>query len=621
MAAVPRYRSLAFGKLPVEKSVGQNGATYVKTSMPLGDYPRRLTDRLIYWAKKTPEQTYIAKRDESGEWRRVSYKQLLDASRRIGQALLDRGLSVDRPVLLLSGNDIENLLLTMGCQYTGIPYAPISPAYSLVSKDYAKLRHVIDVVTPGLIFASDADQYEAAIASTHINNSVEYVCTRGSLTQIPTTPFETLLATPATDAVDAAYEATGPDTIVKFLFTSGSTSLPKAVINTQRMICSNQKMMANAWPFLEEDPPVLLDWLPWNHTFGGNHNLGIALYHGGTVYIDDGRPTDQGIAETLRNLREISPTIYFNVPIGWEKIANALDNDQALRDSYYRNLKLQFYSGAALAQPVWNKLHATAEKACGERIVMTTGLGMTETSPSAIWVLTERALAGQAGVPLPSLEVKLVPHGDKTEIRYRGPSVTPGYWRAPDQTAKAFDEEGYFCSGDAVKWLDPNDPNQGFMFDGRVAEDFKLVTGTWVSVGPLRAVVAREGAPYLLDSVITGHDRHEVGLLIVPNRALCQQLSGLDASATDDAVLSSPPVREFFQRLVDRLYASGTGSATRITRALVLVRPPSLDLGEITDKGSINQRAVITHRHDSVEALYAGTDPAIITPATKQQHS
>ncbi|TAL78301.1 MAG: feruloyl-CoA synthase [Burkholderiaceae bacterium] len=616
MATTPSYRSAALGKLPVEKSKGANGIIHVKTPVPLGDYPRRLTDRLIHWADKTPTQTFIAKRDESGTWRRVSYAQLLDAARHIGQGLLNRGLSVERPVLILSENGIEHLLLAMGCQYAGIPYAPISPAYSLVSKDYAKLRHVLNVVTPGLVFASDAKRYHNAIAATAADG-IEYMFTHGSSASVRSTSFETLLATPITSAVDAAYEATGPDTIVKFLFTSGSTSLPKAVINTQRMMCSNQKMIACAWPFLETEPPVLLDWLPWNHTFGGNHNLGIALYHGGTVYIDDGRPTDQGIAETLHNLHEISPTMYFNVPIGWEKIANALESDEALRTNYYRNLKMQFYSGAALAQPVWDKLHATAEKACGKRIIMTTGLGMTETAPAAMFVQTERALAGQIGVPMPGMEMKLIPNGDKIEIRYRGPNVTPGYWRSPGQTAKAFDEDGYFCSGDAVKWLDPDDPNKGFVFDGRVAEDFKLNTGTWVSVGPLRAIAGREGAPYLQDSVITGHGQAEVGLLIVPNRILCRQLSGLDASAPDDAVLSSPPVRAFFQELVDRLYAQGTGSSTRIVRALVLTRPPSLDLGEITDKGSINQRAVLTHRKGLVEMLYANTDPAVITPAAK----
>ncbi|HUH87071.1 MAG TPA: feruloyl-CoA synthase [Pusillimonas sp.] len=620
METTPRYRSVALGPKDIDIQTRDNGFTYVRSSGQLGDYPARLTDKLIYWAKQAPDRTYIAQREpDHGPWRRISYAQALQAARRIGQALLERGLGVERPVLILSGNDIEQALLALGCQFAGIPYSPISPAYSLVSKDYEKLRHVLEVITPGLVFAADAQLYSDAINAT-ISPDIELVATRPGNINRPCTSFEQLFAEP-TAAIDTAQQATGPDTIVKFLFTSGSTSLPKAVINTQRMMCSNLKMMVLAWPFLTEEPPVLVDWLPWNHTFGGNHNLGMVLYNGGTLYIDEGKPTDQGMQTTLRNLREIAPTVYFNVPIGWEKIANALESDPELRSKFYSRIKMQFYSGAALAQPVWDKLHATAELECGERIVMTTGLGMTETSPSAMFVLDERALAGQIGHPLPGMEFKLVPNADKTEVRYKGPNVTPGYWREPEKTAEAFDDEGFFCSGDAVKWLDPHDPNQGFVFDGRVAEDFKLDTGTWVNVGPLRALVARQGAPYLQDSVITGHNRRELGVLIVPNLAQCRKLSGLPESATDQEALASPAVRNFFQQLIQRLNSLGTGSATRITRGLVLTQPPSLDLGEITDKGSINQRAVLTHRAALVDALYNETDAGVIKADTQSSHT
>jgi len=620
MATSPRYRRVSLGPKDVEVFTRGNGHAYARSPHPLGGYPQRLTDKLREWAASAPNRCYIAQRGADCQWRRISYAQALQFARHIGQGLLDRGLSADRPVVMLSENDLEHALLALGCQYAGVPYAPVSPAYSLVSRDFDKLRHVLGLLTPGLVFASSARAYRAALQAT-LDDGVELVCTQPQDAPRPCTPFEQLAATPVSDAIDAAQAATGPDTIVKFLFTSGSTSLPKAVINTQRMMCSNLQMMRQAWPFLAEEPPVLIDWLPWNHTFGGNHNLGLVLYNGGTLYIDDGKPTDQGMAATLRNLREIAPTIYFNVPIGWEKIANALEADEALRKNYYSRIRMQFYSGAALAQPVWDKLHATAEKACGERIVMTTGLGMTETSPSAMFVLEEQALAGQIGVPLPGMEFKLVPSGDKTEVRYRGPNVTPGYWRAPDKTAEVFDDEGFFCSGDAVKWLDPGTPSRGFVFDGRVAEDFKLATGTWVNVGPLRAAVAREGAPCLQDSVITGHDRREVGMLIVPNVAQCRALAGLPADAPDAAVLAHPAVRDFFRRLVERLHAQGTGSATRIARALVLAQPPSLDKGEITDKGSINQRAVLTHRAALVDTLYDDADPAVITPAPHQARS
>jgi feruloyl-CoA synthase len=371
------------------------------------------------------------------------------------------------------------------------------------------------------------------------------------------------------------------------------------------------QMLLQCWPFLADEPPVLLDWLPWNHTFGGNKDFNMVLFNGGTLYIDDGKPTPQLIGTTIANLREIAPTVYSNVPKGWDDLAAALETDTALRDNFYSRLKLQFYAGAALAQPVWDKLHASSTASCGERIRMTTGLGMTETAPCALFVMREEVHAGELGVPMPGVEVKLVPCGEKIEVRYRGPSVTPGYWMSPEETAAMFDEEGFFCSGDAVRWLDSSQPRLGFVFDGRVAEDFKLYTGTWVSVGPLRGRVMHEGAPYVQDAVATGHDRADVGLLIIPNLAQCHALAGLPPEATESEVLASSAVRNYFQQLVDRLYRQGTGSATRVSRAILLAAPLSIDRGEITDKGSINQRAVLTHRAALVELLYAGQDPAI----------
>ncbi|MCB5364815.1 feruloyl-CoA synthase [Pusillimonas sp. CC-YST705] len=614
MASPPRYRRIKLSEKRIDVKPHENGTLYVSNPEPLEAYPERLTDRLLHWAQTTPDRSYMAMRDQGGDWRHITYAQALQYARNIGQALLNRNLSVDRPVVILSGNDLEHAMLALGCQFAGVPHAPISPAYSLVSKDYDKLRHVFELLTPGLVFAADAQAFRPALDAV-MPDDVELVATRLEDAGRECTSFTALAATKATPAIDAARAATGPDTIFKFLFTSGSTSMPKAVINTQRMICSNLQMMAQSWPFIKEEPPVLVDWLPWNHTFGGNHNVGLVLLNGGTLYIDEGKPTDQGIATTLRNLREIAPTIYFNVPIGWEKIANALETDDVLRANYYSRIKMQFYSGAALAQPVWDKLHETAEKECGERIVMTTGLGMTETAPSAFFVLDHEARAGQIGLPVPGMTIKIIPNDDKLEVRYIGPNVTPGYWRAPEQTASAFDEEGYFCSGDAIKWQDPNDATQGFLFDGRVAEDFKLDTGTWVSVGPLRGLAAREGAPYLQDSVITGHNRRELGMFIVPNLQQCRRLAGAQEHTSDTEVLAHPSVHAFFQQLLDRLHAQGTGSATRITRALVLTEPPSLDKGEITDKGSINQRAVLSHRAPLIDELYSGTSLKVLVPS------
>lgn len=607
----PRYRKVKFGIDTIQVRQEENGITYVKSTQPLNDYPFRLADRLIHWAKTTPEHTFIAKRDITGQWRRISYAQALDATRRIGQALLDRELSVERPVAILSENDIEHAMLALGCQYAGVPYAPISPAYSLVSQDFDKLRHVMNTLTPGLVFASHGNRYIEAVRAA-VPADVELVVTQAPPVERTFTLFSVLQNTKPTAAIDVAQAGTGPDTIAKFLLTSGSTKLPKAVINTQRMMCANMQMILQCWPFLAEEPPVLVDWLPWSHTFGGNKNFNMVLYNGGTLYIDDGRPKSQGIAETLRNLREIAPPMYFNVPKGWEEIAHALESDPVLRQTFHSRLRLEFYAAAALPQSVWAKLHAAAEAECGERIVMTSGLGMTETAPSALFVTREEVRTGEIGIPCPGMEIKLVPSGTKIEVRYRGPSVTPGYWRAPEQTKEAFDEEGFFCSGDAIKWLDRSNPNLGFVFDGRIAEDFKLYTGTWVSVGPLRSKVQHEGAPYVHDVVATGHDRSEVGLLIIPHIEMCRKLAELDPQVSNAEIFTAPPVRAFFQNMLDRLYAQSTGSANRVVRALILQDPPSIDHGEITDKGSINQHAVLLHHAALVEALYEGADPAII---------
>ncbi|MES2113778.1 MAG: feruloyl-CoA synthase [Pseudomonadota bacterium] len=617
--SLPRYRPLAFGIGGVDVEPRAGGAVHVRVRQDLQPYPERMADRLRHWAAVAPQRSYMARRDGNGgnggndAWRHIHYAEALDLARRIGQALLQRGLSAERPLLILSDNDLEHAMLALACQYVGIPYAPISPAYSLLSRDYDKLHHVVQLLTPGMVFAACGAQYGAAIRAC-VPDDVELVVTASPPPGRAATLYADLAATRPTGDVDAACAATGPDTIAKFLFTSGSTRMPKAVINTQRMLCSNQQMMLQTWPFLAEEPPVLVDWLPWNHTFGGNHNVGLVLYNGGTLYIDDGRPTPQGMETTLRNLREIAPTVYFNVPKGWEDLAYALEADPALSATFHSRLRMQFYAAAALPQAIWDRLHAVAERDCGERIVMNCGLGMTETAPSSLFVVQQQVQAGQIGVPLPGITVKLLADGDKTEIRYRGPNVTPGYWRDPRQSEAAFDEEGYFRSGDAVRWFDPAQPDLGFVFDGRVAEDFKLYTGTWVSVGPLRGRILQEGAPYLQDVVVAGQDRKEVGILILPNRQLCRRLAALGDGAPDEQVLRAPAVRAFFQAMLQRLYQQGTGSANRVARALVLLDPPSIDQGEITDKGSINQRAVLTHRAALVQALYDDADPAVLHP-------
>jgi feruloyl-CoA synthase len=415
--------------------------------------------------------------------------------------------------------------------------------------------------------------------------------------------------------VDAAYARITPDNIVKFMFTSGSTKMPKAVIIPQRMWCANQMQMAQSMPVLAEGNLVLVDWLPWNHTFGGNHNFGMVLTHGGTLYIDDGKPTASGMAETLRNLREIAPSIYFNVPTGFEVIADVMRRDEQLRKTLLSRVRMFFYAAAALAQPIWDALHETQEKEIGERIVMGTGLGMTESGPFALCVTNPEVKAGDLGVPTPGLEIKLVPIDGKTEVRYKGPNITPGYWRNPEATKESFDEDGYFCTGDAVQWIDPANPHLGLRFDGRIAEDFKLSTGTFVSVGPLRGKIISAGSPYVQDAVLTGLNMKEVGALIFTTPQV-RALGGLPADAPMAEVLQSAPVRAHFQSVIDELARTATGSANRIARALLLAEPPSMDAGEVTDKGSINQRAVLKHRAAVVEALHAGTAPGILTPRT-----
>ena len=615
--SVPRYRPLTFGVTRIVVREGDSGTHYVKADQPLSEYAARITDRFLLWARTTPNRSFLARRvrnadGSTGEWQHLTYGQALASARALGQALLDRGLSADRPVVILSENGLEHAQLALGCLYAGIPYCPASPAYCLVSQNYDKLHHILQTLTPGLVFASDAARYGKAIQAA-VGADVEVVLHEGSLEDRPTTSLSSLLATSPTPGVDAAMQATGPDTIAKFLFTSGSTKMPKAVVNTHRMWCANQQQMRQSMPVLAEEPPVLVDWLPWNHTFGGNHNVGLTMYNGGTLYIDDGKPTPELMAETLRNLREVAPTLYFNVPTGFEAIANAMKTDDALRKNLLSRVKMFFYSGAALAQPVWDALHESQEREIGERIVMGTGLGMTESSPFAVFVTNPNVKVGYLGVPTPGLELKLVPVDGKTEVRYKGPNITPGYWRNEKASKECFDEEGFFSTGDAVLWIDRSDPHQGLRFDGRIAEDFKLATGTFVSVGPLRVKIIAAGAPYVQDAVITGLNLNEVGALLFPTPVV-RKLAGLPDNAPLKEVLESALVQAHFQKVANTLAADATGSASRVARLHLMAESPSIDKGEVTDKGSINQRAVLKHRECLADAMHGGTLPYTIQP-------
>ncbi len=586
---------------------------HVDAVTPLGPAPRCLTDCLVRGARDYPARTLVARRGAGGAWVHITYGRMLDQARRIGQALLDRGLSAERPLVILSGNDVQHLQLALGAMYAGVPYAPVSPAWSLLATDVGRLRGLLAQLTPGAVYASDGASFGRAIAGA-LPAGAELILDRGDVPGLAATRLADLLAV-APAGVDAANGAIGPDTIAKFLFTSGSTKQPKAVVTTHGMLSSNQQMLLQTFPFLGETPPVLVDWLPWNHTFGGSHNVGIALYNGGTLYLDEGRPTPGEFGITVANLREVAPTVYFNIPTGWEMLAEALEADGALRDTFFSRVQLLFCAGAGLSQATWDRLDAIAARHCGETVRIMTGLGMTETSPACTFGTGDIVRAGYVGVPAPGCRVKLSPVGDKFEARFQGPHVTPGYWRSPALTAEAFDEEGYYRTGDALRFADAARPALGFMFDGRIAEDFKLGTGTFVSVGPLRASVVSAGAPYVHDAVVTGIDRAAIGLLVFPRLAHCHALSGLPAGARPEAVLDSAPVRAFFAGLLARLNAAATGSATRVALLRLETDPPSIDARELTDKNTVNQAAVLARRAATIDAMYDGSDPRTITAA------
>jgi len=584
---------------------GANGTLYLRSPYPLAGYADKLTERLERWAADAPDRAFLAERDERGRWRRLTYSEALTRVRCVSQALLDRGMSSDTPIAILSSNGIEHAVVALAAMYTGVLYAPIAPAYSLQARDYGTLAHIIDVLRPSLVFAADGAAYARALRAV-LPRGVELIVSSSAPADLPATPLAELERTRVTAQVDEAHRQVQADTIAKVLFTSGSTGRPKGVINTQRMLCANQEQLRTVMTFLGSEPPVLCDWLPWNHTFGGNHNFGLVLYNGGTLYIDEGRPTPGGIEATVRNLREVATTAYFNVPRGYEMLMPYLHADAELRRTFFSRTHILFYAAAGLGQRFWDELQQLAIDTCGEEILMLTGLGATESAPFAMTTGREGAESGMVGVPAPGVELKVAPVGSKLEARLRGPNITPGYWRQDELTRAAFDEEGFYRMGDALQYVDPTDPAKGFMFDGRIAEDFKLSTGTWVSVGPLRARLLTHGGGIVQDSVIAGHDRAFVSALIFPNIQVCRQLSGhLDTHAAARDVLAHPAVRQRFQTLLDELAREGTGSSTLIARALLLDEPPSIDAREMTDKGSLNQKAVLRHRAPLVEELFA----------------
>jgi feruloyl-CoA synthase len=606
--AVNSADSSIFGSTSLYIEKRPSGDTIISAPFE-GSVPRCLGEHLVRWAKEAPDRVFLAERSGAG-WNTLTYAETLRRVERIAAGLLCHNLSVERPVLLLSDNSLRFALLSLAAMHIGVPAASASPAYSLVSQDFEKLRHVLKLTTPGLIYAESGAAYRRAFDAVDVGGAVIVTGHEG----FPgTLDFEDLAAHEDAAQVKARFDAVGPDTIAKFLFTSGSTGVPKAVINTQSMLCSNQEAKVRVWPFMDREPPVVVDWLPWNHTFGANYVFNTVLRNGGSLYIDAGRPTPAGIKATVEALKSVSPTIYFNVPRGYDMLLPYLESDEELCASFLKHLRLFSYAGAALPAATRDRLKKL-KGADGRSIPVVASLGTTETAPGTITCYGEPAAANVVGLPMPGISLKLTPNGGKLEVRVRGPNVTPGYWRQPEITQAAFDEEGFYKVGDALRFVDESRPELGLQFDGRVSENFKLLTGTWVSVGTLRIALVSACAPFVQDAVITGHDRNAIGALLFLNPEACRR--ALDISVTPDAatLAADPRVRAALAAGLKSLAATAGGSSQAVQRALVLLDPPSLDAGEITDKGYINQRAVLDARAEKVSLLYAEPcDGAVIT--------
>ena len=570
---------LAPAKVELEKR--SDGTVLLRSPQKLGSYPRCVTEWLVHWSDRAPDRIFLAERGKDSSWKKISYRETYGQVRRVAQALLERGLGAEKPVAILSDNSIDHALLALGAMHVGIPAAPISPAYSLMSKDFGKLKYIFELVKPGLVFAADAQRFGPALEAVGAKS----------------TPVAELLETNPGSLQERDFAKVSPESIAKILFTSGSTGQPKGVVNTHRMLCANQQMLAQAWPFVEERPPVVVDWLPWNHTFGGSHNFNLVLRNGGTLYIDGGKPVPVLVENTVKNLKEVASTMYFNVPRGYDLLLPYLESDAELRRNFFRDLDVIFYAAAALPQSLWDRLKKLAAQENNSRVAMLSAWGSTETSPLATSVHFPMERPGVIGLPVAGCELKLVPTAGKLEVRVRGAHVTPGYYRRPDLTKAAFDEEGFYRIGDAVKFADPADPSKGIVFDGRVAEDFKLSTGTWVSAGAVRVKLIAAADPLIQDAVITGHDRNEVGALVF-----------LNPMTTD---MSFVAVRSRLEGVLRRLKLEG-GSSTYPARLLIMNEAPSIDANEITDKGYMNQRAVLERRADLVEKLYSA-DPEVIS--------
>jgi feruloyl-CoA synthase len=604
---IARHRRRAVDDAPFQDSLSlapprvtlesrRDGGFVLRNPDALQPFARCIGEWLEHWAGTTPDGLFLAERDGEGQWRKLTYRRARERVGRLAQGLLDARFEPGRPVVILSDNAIDAALLGLASMHVGRPYCMVSSAYCRLTKNYAKVCGILDQLAPALVYAADARVYGPALAAWGNKAPVLFSANAGEHPHAR--PLSALEAAAESPAVMDAYAAIRPADHAKYLLTSGSTGVPKVVVNTHRMLCANQQQIEQVWPFLVRHPLVLVDWLPWSHTFGGNHNFNMVLAHGGTLYIDEGRPAPGLIEQSVRNLREVRPNFYFNVPRGFDMLLPYLEQDEATARDIFANLEGIFYAAAALPQSLWQRLEAVARKVRERPVWFTSAWGATETSPAMTAVHWRIDRAGCLGLPLPGGELKFTPNGNKLEMRVRGPNIFPGYLDQPQLTAAAFDEEGFYCIGDAGRLVDRSDPAQGVMFDGRVAEDFKLSTGTWVSVGTLRPRIVTAMAPHVADVVITGHDRDEMGLLVFPT----PQAKSLPDEALRQHILAA----------LRHLAGESMGSSQHPVRAIVQAEPPSADAGEITDKGYINQRAVLEQRAAEVSALYEPAHPRVI---------
>jgi feruloyl-CoA synthase len=604
-------RPVRFFEPEVDLSQRPDGTWLMRSVEALAEYDRRVGDWLDFWAGEAPQGIFLVEQTAHGE-RSIRYAQARDMALTLAEGLLEHRLGPDRPLAILATNGIDHALVMLAALYVGIPIAPIAPAYALQTSDYSKLAYAFRLLTPGMVVVEDGELYRKAIECT-LDPSVPVIALRNASALLSLSNLDSLRGDgQRKDAVSAAAAQVGCQTIAKFLFTSGSTGVPKAVINTHGMICSNSQMKRQVAPCLAEEPPVMVDWAPWNHTAGGNSNFNLILHNGGTLYIDPGKPTPDRFAASLELLRRITPTIYFNVPKGYELLIPHLKADSKFRDHFFRRLQFLWYAAASMQPATWFDLERLAVEAVGHRILTVSGLGMTETAPIALFGNVHATGPGVVGVPVAGVELKLIPYDDCFEVRYRGPNVTPGYWRDPKATEAAFDEEGFFRSGDLLSFIDPKRPRAGLRFDGRMNEVFKLSSGTKVSAGKLRLEALDALRPLAHEVVVVGADRADVRILVFPDWQVCASTVGLSPTAKPAEIASNKSIRVIFLERLSKLAAAGTGSSSRIVAALLVEVPPSSSAGELTEKGTVNSRALQRNRPELLETLFGDTDDRVL---------